>query len=64
MSGNYPAGCSDNDDHFDLPSVGDESEDAEDDEVQSLRMAIRNRYSQIRELNKRLIELGRNPEDE
>ncbi len=42
-----------------------EDEDLErDDEIESLRIAIRNRYSQIRELNKRLVELGCNPEDE
>lgn len=34
------------------------------DEIESIRIAIRNRYSQIRELNKRLIELGSEPEDE
>jgi len=33
------------------------------DEIESIRIAIRSRHSQIRELNKRLVELGSEPEE-
>lgn len=39
-------------------------DDIEADEIESIRIAIRSRYSQIRNLNDRLIELGEQPEDE